>query len=186
MQKKRVEYFRPIGLEDISFKTLKKPVEIERYLEPKNDKAMEHLNRTANLYQIMKQLLTLSLLHLTISISAQTIQNSNYSNIYYVTTDGTVQNSNHSDIGYIKSDGTVQNSNHSNIGYIKSDGTVQNGNYSNIGYLNSDGTVHNSNHSSIGYVKDDGTVQDSNHSNIGYAKGVKKEWAAVLFFFKFY
>lgn len=40
-KKKKFEF--PTGLEDISFKTLKKPVKIERYLEPVDDEdGMEH------------------------------------------------------------------------------------------------------------------------------------------------
>ncbi|MGZ3921441.1 MAG: 5-fold beta-flower protein, partial [Bacteroidia bacterium] len=35
----------------------------------------------------------------------------------------------------------------------------------------------------VGYVKSDGTVENSSHSTIGHASGVKKEWAAVVFFF---
>jgi hypothetical protein len=52
-----------------------------------------------------------------------------------------------------------------------------------VGYVKSDGTVENSSHSTIGYVKDNGTVENSSHSTIGHASGVKKEWAAVVFFF---
>jgi hypothetical protein len=49
--------------------------------------------------------------------------------------------------------------------------------------VKSNGTVQNSSYSTIGYIKDDGTVQNSSYSTIGYAKGVRKEWAAVAFFF---
>jgi hypothetical protein len=49
-----------------------------------------------------------------------------------------------------------------------------------------DGTVENSSHSTLGYIKDDGTVENSSHRTLGYARGIKKEWAAVsYFFFKF-
>ena len=78
---------------------------------------------------------------------------------------------------------TIENSSHSTTGYIKSDGTIQNSSYSTVGYVKSDGTVQNSSYSTIGYVKEDGTVQNSSYSTIGYAKGVKKEWAAVVYFF---
>ncbi|MGE8513186.1 MAG: 5-fold beta-flower protein, partial [Chryseobacterium culicis] len=52
-----------------------------------------------------------------------------------------------------------------------------------VGYVKKDGTVENSSHSTIGYIKDDGTVENSNHSTIGYARGIKKEWAAIVYFF---
>jgi len=44
-------------------------------------------------------------------------------------------------------------------------------------------TLRSSSYSTIGSISDEGTVRNSSHSIIGYAKGVKKEWAAVLFFF---
>ena len=78
---------------------------------------------------------------------------------------------------------TIESSSHSSVGYIKSDGTIENSSHSTVGYVKSDGTVENSSHSTIGYVKDNGSVENSSHSTIGYASGVKKEWAAVCFFF---
>lgn len=98
----------------------------------------------------------------------------------------TIESGSHSTTGYIKSDGTVENSSHSTIGYIKSDGTIENRSHSTVGYVKKDGTVENSSHSTLGYIKDDGTVENSSHSTLGYARGIKKEWAAVAyFFFKF-
>ena len=78
---------------------------------------------------------------------------------------------------------TIENSSYSTTGYIKPDGTIQNSSYSTVGYFKKDGTVQNSSYSTIGYVKEDGTVQNSSYSTIGYAKDVKREWAAVVFFF---
>jgi hypothetical protein len=95
----------------------------------------------------------------------------------------TIESSSHSTTGYIKSDGTIENSSHSTIGYIKSNGTIENSSHSTVGYVKSDGTVESSSHSTLGYIKSDGTVENSSHSTIGHASGVKKEWAAVTFFF---
>jgi hypothetical protein len=78
---------------------------------------------------------------------------------------------------------TIQAGNYSTTGYIKPDGTIQNSSYSTVGYIKPDGRIQNRSYSTIGYVKDDGTVQNSSYSTIGYARGVKKEWAAVVFFF---
>lgn len=61
--------------------------------------------------------------------------------------------------------------------------TIQNSSRSATGYIKSDGTIQNSSRSTIGYIKDNGTVQNSSRSTIGYAQGVKKEWAAVNYFF---
>ncbi|MDD2475505.1 MAG: hypothetical protein PHI32_06310 [Dysgonamonadaceae bacterium] len=49
--------------------------------------------------------------------------------------------------------------------------------------MKENGTVQNSSYATLGYIKDDGRVQNSGYSTIGYARGVKKEWAAVVFFF---
>ena len=44
-------------------------------------------------------------------------------------------------------------------------------------------TVRDGNNSKIGKIESDGTVRNRNNSSIGRASGVKKEWAAVAFFF---
>jgi hypothetical protein len=46
--------------------------------------------------------------------------------------------------------------------------------------------LRNSSNSFIGKIESDGTVRNSSNSCIGYAKGVKKEWAAIYFFFNFF
>ncbi len=114
---------------------------------------------------------------------AQRIQSGNYSTTGYVKSDGTIQNRNYSTVGYIKPDGRIQNRNYSTIGYIKSDGTIQNHHYATVGYVKSDGRVQDRYYSTLGYVKDDGCVQNQNYQTLGYARGVRKEWAAVVFFF---
>lgn len=78
---------------------------------------------------------------------------------------------------------TIENGSHSTTGYVKSDGTIENSSHSTKGYIKSDGTIENSSHSTIGYVKSDGTVENASHSTIGHAGNVKREWAAVVFFF---
>jgi hypothetical protein len=115
---------------------------------------------------IMKKILAIAFLGLGLGLTAQTIESSS-----------------HSTTGYVKSDGTIENSSHSTKGYIKNDGTIENSSHSTIGYIKSDGTIENSSHSTVGYVKKDGTVENSSHSTIGHADGVKREWAAVVFFF---
>ncbi len=63
---------------------------------------------------------------------------------------------------------------------------MRNASNSYIGKVESDGTVRNASNSYIGKVENDGTVRNSSNSCIGYAKGVKKEWAAIYFFFNFF
>ena len=61
--------------------------------------------------------------------------------------------------------------------------TIQGGSYNTTGYIKPDGTIQNSSYSRVGYIKPDGTIQNSSYSTIGYAKGIKREWAAVFYFF---
>ena len=117
---------------------------------------------------------------------AQDVRNSSYSTIAHIDSDGTVRNSSYSTIGHIDSDGTVRNSSYSTIGHIDKDGTVRNSSYSTIGHIDKDGTVRNSSYSTIGHIDSDGTVRNSSYSTIGHAKGIKREWAAVFFFFNFF
>jgi hypothetical protein len=132
----------------------------------------------------MKKILFTLLAVFTISLAhGQKITNGSYNTTGHIKSDGTIQNSSYSTKGHIKSDGTIQNASYSTIGHIKSDGTIQDGSYRTVGYVKKDGTVQNSSYSTIGHIKDDGTVQNSSYSTIGHAKGVKKEWAAVVFFF---
>ena len=63
---------------------------------------------------------------------------------------------------------------------------VRNSSYSTIGHIDSDGTVRNSSYSTIGHIDSDGTIRNSSYSTIGHAKGIKREWAAVWFFFDFF
>ena len=141
---------------------------------------------------IMKRLIFILTILATLSFAANTeslaqdVRNSSYSTIAHIDNDGTVRNSSYSTIGHIDSDGTVRNSSYSTIGHIDSDGTIRNSSYSTIGHIDKDGTVRNSSYSTIGHIDSDGTVRNSSYSTIGHAKGIKREWAAVFFFFNFF
>ena len=78
---------------------------------------------------------------------------------------------------------TFRNSMNSTVGKIDSDGTIRNSMNSKIGKIESDGTIRNSNNSTVGKVEKDGTVRNSMNSTLGSARGVKREHAAVFFFF---
>jgi hypothetical protein len=98
-----------------------------------------------------------------------------------IESDGTVR-INGSSVGKFESDGTIR-ANGSSVGKIESDGTIrQNG--SSVGKVESDGTVR-INGSSVGKIESDGTIR-KNGSSVGSAPGVRKEYAAVLFFFNFF
>ena len=130
----------------------------------------------------MKKFFLLTILFfLAIVANGQTIQSSNYSTKGYIRSDGTIQNSSYKTVGYIRND-KIQDSSYRTIGYIRN-GTIQDSSYRTVGYVKDNGTVQNSSYRTLGYIKDNGTVQNSSYSTLGYARGVKKEWAAVVFFF---
>ena len=54
-----------------------------------------------------------------------------------------------------------------------------------VGKVDRDGTVRDRSGNSIGKVDSDGTIRNKSGNSVGRASGVKKEWAAVLFFFDF-
>ena len=47
-------------------------------------------------------------------------------------------------------------------------------------------TIRNASNAQAGTIESNGTVRDRSNSTMGSASGVKKEWAAVFFFFDFY
>ena len=51
------------------------------------------------------------------------------------------------------------------------------------GKIESDGTVRNESGNRIGKIDSDGTIRDASGNRKGSASGVRKEWAAVTFFF---
>lgn len=60
---------------------------------------------------------------------------------------------------------------------------LRNASGSKTGKIESDGTVRNQSGSKIGKIESDGTIRNASGSKVGSAKGVKKQWAAVTFFF---
>lgn len=113
------------------------------------------------------------------------IEDSSYSTIGTIRSDGTIIDSSYSTLGYIDEDGSVENSSYSTIGYVD-DGTIENSSYSTIGYVRDDGTLLDSSYSTIGYISTSGTISDSSYSTIAYADPDGEDVdaiAAFLFFF---
>ena len=77
----------------------------------------------------------------------------------------------------------LRNASGSRTGKIESDGTVRNDSGTKIGKIESDGTIRNSSGTKIGKIESDGTIRNASGTKIGSASGVRKEWAAVTFFF---
>lgn len=78
---------------------------------------------------------------------------------------------------------TLRGNSNQQIGSISSDGVIRNKSNSQVGKIESNGTIRDRNNAQIGKIESDGTVRNKNNSSIGRASGVKKEWAAVAFFF---
>ena len=113
------------------------------------------------------------------------LRNASNAQIGKVESDGTVRDRNNAHIGKIHSDGTIRNSSGAAIGKLESNGTFRDARNSFLGKIESDGTVRNSNNARIGKIENNGVVRNANGAAIGKASGVKKEWAAVFFFFHF-
>ena len=61
--------------------------------------------------------------------------------------------------------------------------TVRNSSNMKVGSIESNGTIRNSSNMYIGKIESDGTVRNGSNMTIGSARGVKREHAAVFFFF---
>jgi len=83
----------------------------------------------------------------------------------------------------MQSDGTIRDRSNAQVGKIESDGTIRDRSNAQVGKIESDGTIRDRSNAQIGKVESDGTVRDRSNAQIGSARGVKKEWAAVAFFF---
>ena len=157
---------------------------VDIFVAETNHTPVYHLKTKENMKRIFSILIMM--LCLAPMSFAQDLRNSSNSYIGKIESDGTVRNSSNSYVGKICSDGTIRNSSNSYVGKLESNGTVRNSSNSYAGKIESDGTVRNSSNSYMGKVESDGTVRNSSNSYIGSAKGVKKEYAALFFFFNFF
>ena len=48
------------------------------------------------------------------------------------------------------------------------------------------GDLRDASNASLGRIDNDGSVRNASNASIGRAQGVKKEWAAVFYFFKLF
>lgn len=96
-----------------------------------------------------------------------------------------IYNANGAQVSSVDSNGTLRDRSNRSVGKIESDGTIRDGQGRTMGKVESDGTVRDDRNSQIGKIESDGTVRDRQNRSIGRASGVKKEWAAVVIFFRF-
>lgn|GEM_PF-323554 len=116
---------------------------------------------------------------------AQNIYNANGAQVSSVDSNGTLRDRSNRSVGKIESDGTIRDGQGRSVGKIGSDGTIRDGQGRTMGKVERDGTVRDDRNSQIGKIESDGTVRDRQNRSIGRASGVKKEWAAVVIFFRF-
>ncbi len=116
---------------------------------------------------------------------AQNIYNANGQQVAKVESDGTLRDRNNHAVGKIDRDGTIRDERAHAVGKIESNGTIRNERGQAVGKVESDGTVRDDHNSKVGKIESDGTVRDRQNRSIGKASGVKKEWAAVVIFFRF-
>ena len=56
-----------------------------------------------------------------------------------------------------------------------------------IGYINTDGTVRDGESNVLGYISiNDGKVTNADKQTIGFARGVRVDWIACYYFFRFF
>ena len=96
-----------------------------------------------------------------------------------------IYNANGEQVTSVDSNGTLRDRSNRSVGKIGSDGTIRDGQGRTMGKVERDGTVRDDRNSQIGKIESDGTVRDRQNRSIGRAPGVKKEWAAVVIFFRF-
>ena len=96
-----------------------------------------------------------------------------------------IYNANGEQVTSVDSNGTLRDRSNRSVGKIDSDGTIRDGQGRTMGKVERDGTVRDDRNSQIGKIESDGTVRDRQNRSIGRAPGVKKEWAAVVIFFRF-
>ena len=118
-------------------------------------------------------------------VKAQELRNSSNTVIGKIESGGVVRDKANRQVGRIDFDGAIRNSSNAQIGKLESDGVVRDKSNAPVGKVESDGVVRDKSNAQIGKIQSDGTVLGRNNARIGTATGVKKEWAAVAFFFFF-
>jgi hypothetical protein len=77
----------------------------------------------------------------------------------------------------------LRNASGSKTGKIESAGPILSAGGTKIVNFERDGTVRNDSGTKIGKIDSDGSIRNASGTKTGSASGVRKEWAAVTFFF---
>jgi hypothetical protein len=130
-------------------------------------------------------ILLLFMLSTSQTVEAQDLRGKTNALIGRIQSDGVVRNSSNAQIGKIDANGAIRDRRNAQIGKIDSDGIIRDRSNAQIGKVDSNGVVRDRSNAQIGKIDADGVVRDRSNAQIGSAKGIKREWAAVVFFFDF-
>ena len=129
--------------------------------------------------------LTLSAIMAT-GASAQVLRDADFNSIGRINGNGVVRDDKGRSIGTFDADGTVRDNAGNSLGNIKQL-EIFNPEGERIGYISTDGTVHDGESNVMGYISiNDGKVSDAEKQTIGFARGVRVDWIACYYFFKFF
>ena len=123
---------------------------------------------------------------MAMSAGAQVLRDADFNSIGRINGNGVVRDGTGRSAGSFDADGTVRDVKGNAVGVIKeleifdTEGTR-------IGYINTDGTVRDGESNVLGYISiNDGKVTDAAKQTIGFARGVRVDWIACYYFFKFF
>ncbi len=118
--------------------------------------------------------------------SAQVLRDADFNSIGRINGNGVVRDVTGRSAGSFDADGTVRDIKGNAVGMIKEleifdlAGTR-------IGYINTDGTVRDGESNVLGYISiNDGKVTNADKQTIGFARGVRVDWIACYYFFRFF
>ncbi len=117
---------------------------------------------------------------------AQVLRDANYNAIGRINGNGVVRDAEGHSIGSFDDDGTVRDKAGNVLGRIaRLEIFDQDG--ERIGYINSDGNVRDGESHPMGAVNlSDGKVTDARHNTLGYARGIRVDWIACYYLFRFF
>ena len=123
---------------------------------------------------------------LSTNAGAQVLRDADFNSIGRINGNGVVRDDTGRSAGSFDADGTVRNITGEAVGVIKQlEIFDMAGNR--IGYINNDGTVRDGESNVLGYINiSDGKVTDAEKQTIGFARGVRVDWIACYYFFKFF
>ena len=123
---------------------------------------------------------------MTTEASAQVLRDADFNSVGRINGNGVVRDATMHSIGSFDADGTVRDVKGNPVGVIK-ELEIFDTEGNRIGYINTDGTVHDGESNTLGYISiNDGKVSNAAKQTIGFARGVRVDWIACYYFFRFF